>query len=207
MFITFEGGEGTGKTTQIAMLKSYLENQGKAVITTREPGGTPKAEKLRKLHVEIDGEDWLPKSEVLILYTARLEHVEKLIKPALLEGKIVVSDRFSDSTIAYQGYGRQVDMGFIRHVDDLVIDGFKPDLTFIFDLDVNIGLERSLARLKDQQSKEDKFEKLDIGFHERMRQGYLDIAQSDPKRCVVINANQSVDAIHGDVINAINARL
>jgi dTMP kinase len=194
-FITFEGGEGAGKTTQIKLLVERLREEGHDVVVTREPGGTPEAEKIRSLLVQRDGGNWDPLSECLLFFTARRMHCETLIKPALKEGKIVICDRFTDSTIAYQGYGHCFDLSLIRRIQELTIGDFNPDKTLILDLPVEIGLSRSKARLSESASQEDRFEGLNIEFHQRLRDGFLEIAKNDPDRCVIIDANYSIDIV------------
>ena len=195
LFITLEGGEGSGKSTQIKLLAEKLRAQGRDVVITREPGGTPEAEKVRDLLVKRDGGSWTPMAEILLLFAARQMHVETLIKPALAEGKTVISDRFTDSTRAYQSYGHGVSLDVLEDINKLALDGFGPDLTFILDLPVEQGLGRAGKRLQEDNSQEDRFENLDISFHERLRQGYLDIARKDAARCAVVDAGQSVDEI------------
>ena len=199
LFITFEGGEGAGKTTQIKAIAEWLNNQGIEVVSTREPGGTPEAEKLRDLLVKRDGGNWTAEAEVLLFFAARHMHVTDVIKPALEKGKVVICDRFTDSTRAYQAYGHGQDLQFINKVNDLVLQGFEPDLTFILDIPAKDGLARSKRRQSeigsDDAASEDRFEKLDIAFHEKLRQGFLDIAQNDPDRCFVIDALQKPDEI------------
>lgn len=206
LFITLEGGEGAGKSTQSRRLKTALEDAGREVILTREPGGVPEAEKIRDLLVQRDGGNWTPMAECLLFFAARQMHVEKLIKPAIADGKIVICDRFTDSTVAYQGYGHGFDIPTIRQIESLTLGGFKPDLTFILDLPVADGLARSL-RQKDvstgKENTEDRFEKLKIDFHEKLRQGFLEIAKEDQSRCVVVDAMQTAD----DVYNAIWGRI
>ena len=148
MFITFEGGEGSGKTTQIQLLKEFFESKGRDVITTREPGGTVEAEKIRELLVQRDGGDWTPTAEALLFFTARHMHVETKIKPALDAGKIVICDRFTDSTIAYQGYGHQFDLDILNNIKQVSIGDFQPDKTFILDIDVREGLTRAGKRME-----------------------------------------------------------
>lgn len=199
LFITFEGGEGAGKSTQSRRLKSALEELGRDVVLTREPGGTPEAEKIRDLLVQRDGGNWTPMAECLLFFAARQMHVETLIKPAIADGKIVICDRFTDSTIAYQGYGHGFDISTIREVEKLTLGGFKPDLTFILDLPVSEGLQRSLKQkvtATGKENTEDRFEKLQSDFHEKLRQGFLDIASKDTQRCVVIDARQSADDVY-----------
>jgi dTMP kinase len=206
MFISFEGGEGSGKTTQIQRLKTFFENKGQSVITTREPGGTIEAEKIRELLVQRDGGDWTPTAEALLFFTARHMHVETKIKPALADGKIVICDRFTDSTIAYQGYGHRFDLTVLNQIQQVSIGDFEPDKTFILDIDVRDGLTRAGKRMEgdDDGSTEDRFERMDLSFHENLRQGYLTIAGQNPNRCVVIDANQSIEDVHSDIISIIN---
>lgn len=202
LFITLEGGEGSGKSTQIRILAENLRKRGQNVVTTREPGGTPEVEKIRELLVMRDGGVWTPVAEILLLFAARQMHVENLIKPALAAGKIVISDRFTDSTRAYQGYGHRESLETLEKINMLAIEGFSPDLTFILDIPVELGLERAGKRLKKDGSNEDRFEKLDISFHERLRRGYLEIARQNPVRCVVVDAGQPVEKIAGILFQA-----
>lgn len=199
MLITFEGGEGAGKTTQIELLRKKLIEAGHDVVTTREPGGVPEAEKIRDLLVKSDGGNWDPLSECLLFFTARRMHVETLIKPALEAGKIVISDRFTDSTIAYQGYGHGFEMDLILKTKKLSIDNFQPDITFLLDLPVTEGLQRSKRRLAEADSNEDKFENLDLSFHERLRGGFLEIAKNEPERVTVINAQDDIETISQNI--------
>jgi dTMP kinase len=209
MFITFEGGEGAGKTTQIQKLAAFLSDKGRKVIVTREPGGTSEAEKIRDLLVKKNGGAWTPLAEAMLFFTARHMHIETLIKPALKQSKIVLCDRFTDSTIAYQGYGHGFDLEVLKQVQTLSIGDFKPDLTFIFDIDVKKGLSRAGKRMagSEKESREDKFENLALQFHEKLRQGYLKIAEQNPNRCHVINADQSIESLHREIINEIEPLL
>ncbi len=195
-FITFEGGEGTGKSTQCQLLADYLRLKGKQVIVTREPGGTDGAELIRALLVSGDVNRWSGVTEALLLNAARVDHWEKVIKPALESGIWVICDRFADSTIAYQGYGRGLDITFLQDLHDSVLPDVHPDLTYIFDLDPQIGISRALSR----HTSEVRFEKLEIEFHNRMRSGYLDIASEFPERCHVIDANQDIQSVHNQLI-------
>ncbi len=203
VFISFEGGEGSGKTTQIEHLRSKLEQQGSKVIVTREPGGVAEAEQIRNLLVQRDGGDWNAISEVLLLFAARSMHIEKLINPALEKGDVVICDRFTDSTIAYQGYGRGEDIQKITDIEKIVIGDFKPDITFILDIDVKTGLERSTRRLAgenlESEKTEDRFERLDVAFHERLRSGFLEIAKQDRERCYVLDALQTEVALAEEI--------
>ncbi|WP_010298185.1 dTMP kinase [Candidatus Odyssella thessalonicensis] len=191
-FITFEGGEGTGKSTQCQLLADYLRQQGYEVILTREPGGTDGAELIRALLVSGDVNRWSGVTEALLLNAARVDHWEKVISPALNRGAWVICDRFADSTIAYQGFGRGLDIDFLWNLHNSVLPGVQPDLTFVFDLDPAIGINRALSR----RTSEVRFEKMDIEFHNRMRHGYLEIAKNHPQRCRLVDAGQDINTIH-----------
>jgi len=205
MFITFEGGEGSGKTTQIQLLKDYFESQDRDVVVTREPGGTVEAEKIRELLVQRDGGNWTPTAEALLFFTARHMHVETKIKPALKSEKIVICDRFTDSTIAYQGYGHEFDLDILKQIQHVSIGDFQPDITLILDIDVKSGLARAGDRMQgdDNSNTEDRFERMKINFHENLRQGYLTIAKQNPDRCCIVNAGQSIEDVHSDILSAI----
>jgi dTMP kinase len=201
-FITLEGGEGTGKSTQVKRLAAALQKHGLKVVTTREPGGSPGAEQIRKLVVEGDGGRWNPITETLLVYAARADHVARTIGPALARGEWVISDRFNDSTYAYQGAGRGVERETIRRIDAAVLDDFKPDLTLILDLAVEIGLARAGAR----GGAETRFESLGADFHDRMRKAFLDIARRSPDRCRLIDASGSEDEVAAAIWAAVQAR-
>lgn len=207
IFISLEGGEGTGKSTQIKRLADALRALGRDVVTTREPGGTPEAEKIRDLLVRRDGGNWTPFTECLLLYAARVQHVETLIKPALAAGKIVISDRFADSTRAYQAYGHGLPLKQVEDLNTLSLGDFRPDLTFILDMDVEEGLARAGKRLSTDNSAEDKYESLALAFHQRLRMGYLEIAGREPERCFIINAARGVDDIAKDLEEKARGRL
>lgn len=206
-FITFEGGEGTGKTTQINRLAKSLAEGKRHVMTTREPGGTPEGEKIRNLLVQKSGGAWDAVAECLLLFAARRMHVETVIKPALADGALVISDRFTDSTRAYQGYGHGMALEKIEEMNKLAINGFEPQRTFILDIDPADGLARSERRLASEALKinqsEDKYEGLELAFHERLRKGFLDIAKKNSKRCVVIDASQSQDDIAAQILKIV----
>lgn len=207
IFITLEGGDGAGKTTQIRLLSEALRAQGRDVVLTREPGGTPEAEKIRDFLVKRDGGDWTPMAECLLLYAARQMHVEYLIKPALVAGKIVISDRFADSTRAYQSFGHGLPLETVERLNTISLGDFAPDLTFILDLPVDVGVARAGKRMADDHSQEDRFERIGGGFHERLRQGFLEIAKRDTDRCVVIDATRSVEEIAADIATHARERL
>jgi len=201
-FITLEGGEGAGKSTQAPLLVAALEQAGIKAVATREPGGSAGAEAIRRLLLEGDVERWDARSETLLLTAARHDHVVKLIKPALARGIWVVSDRFADSTVAYQGYGRGQPLADIALMHRLALDDFVPDLTLILDLPVETGLARAAAR-----TAADRFERRDRAFHERLRQGFRAIAASAPARCVLIDAMPGPETVHRAILAAVAERL
>jgi dTMP kinase len=190
-FITLEGGEGAGKSTQVARLRELIEALGHRCIATREPGGAPGAEMVRKLLVEGPAERWDGVTEALLHFAARREHLRTTVLPALASGTWVVSDRFADSTMAYQGYGHGIDRAMLGTLYDITVGNFRPDLTLILDLPVEAGLARAASR----RGKETRYESLPVDFHERVRAGFLDIATADPGRCVVIDATAGIDVI------------
>lgn len=209
-FITLEGGEGAGKTTQCRVMKSHFENLGYDVILTREPGGTPEAEKIRNLLVQRDGGNWTPMAECLLFFAARQMHVETLIKPALAAGKIIISDRFTDSTVAYQGYGHGFDLDVIRRIEELTLNGFKPDLTFLLDLPVETGLQRSLKQksvASGLENTEDRFEGLDTSFHQRLRDGFLSLARMNPERIITVDAAQEPETVSQSILSILKERI
>jgi dTMP kinase len=202
-FITLEGGEGAGKSTQIARLKSWLEERGHRVTATREPGGSPGAEMIRKLLVEGPVERWDGTTEALLHFAARREHLRSTVWPALKRGEWVVSDRFADSTLAYQGYGHGIERGIFEQLYQVAVGDFRPDLTVILDLPIEIGLKRAAER----RGAETRYESLPREFHARVRSGFLEIAAREPKRCVVIDATGTVDAIAQAIADAVKDRL
>lgn len=205
-FITFEGGEGAGKTTQIARLADRLAALDIPTITTREPGGAPGADSIRSMLVSGATDKWDPVSEVLLLYAARREHLNQTIRPALDQGAWVLCDRFADSTMAYQGYGHGISRDFIRTVHTEVVGPFDPDLTLILDIPVEVGIGRAVSRNTSTRSGEDRFERMDTSFHERLRAGFLDIAAGEPDRVTVIDADTSPEAITDVIWQTVSAR-
>jgi dTMP kinase len=201
-FITLEGGEGAGKSTQLRRLAAALAQKDIAVVTTREPGGSPGAEEIRALLVNGAPGRWDALTETLLVYAARADHVKCTIGPALLAGKWVICDRFTDSTYAYQGAGRGLARETIRRIDSVVLDDFTPHLTLVLDLDIETGLGRAGKR----GPAESRFENFDRTFHERLRQGFLDIAKRYPDRCVVIDAAQDEDAVAAAIWAAVARR-
>ena len=202
-FITLEGGEGAGKSTQIARLKSWLESRGRSVVTTREPGGSPGAEMVRKLLVEGPADRWDGTTEALLHFAARRDHLRATVWPALKSGAWVVSDRFADSTRAYQGYGHGLDLALLDRLYAIAVGDFRPDLTLILDLPVETGLKRAAAR----RGTETRYENLPRDFHDRVRAGFLEIAKREPKRCVVIDASKDINTIAGAIAAVVAERL
>lgn len=202
-FITFEGGEGAGKSTQIRRLAERLRADARDVVLTREPGGSPGAESIRELLLNGAVDRWSPLTEALLMNAARRDHIERVIAPALARGAVVLCDRFADSTRAYQGAGGAVDPNVIAQLEAAVVGEMRPDLTLIFDLPVAEGLRRALSR----NGGEERFEAKGEAFHERLRAAYLDIARSEPDRCVVIDAAASLDAVEAAIAVAVAPRL
>jgi dTMP kinase len=201
-FITFEGGEGAGKSTQLKRLAERLRGAGIEVVATREPGGSPGAEAVRELVLNGAADRWSPATETLLMYAARRDHIERVIEPALASGAWVVCDRFADSTRAYQGAGGGTDPGLIAALEDHVLGAARPDLTLIFDLPPAKGLERAQAR-----GGEMRFESKGLAFHERLREGFLAIARAEPGRCALIDAAGSMEAVEAAVWAAVAQRL
>jgi dTMP kinase len=200
-FITFEGGEGGGKSTQARLLAAQLSAQGMPVLLTREPGGAPGAEAIRGLILEGQGFD--PVAEAMLHFAARREHLTATIRPALAAGMWVISDRFADSTRAYQCHGQGVPGEVYRRLADLALEGFAPDLTLILDIPPEAGMTRAKAR----GVAADRYERLDAGFHARVRAGFLAIAAAEPARCVVLDATQPTEAVAAAVGAAVAERL
>ncbi len=202
-FITFEGGEGAGKSTQVRILAERLGAAGVEVVATREPGGSPGAEAIRALLVTGEPDRWSAVSETLLMYAARRDHIERTIRPALARGAWVISDRFADSTRAYQGAGGGVDPAFVQAMEAYVLDGAWPDLTLILDLPV----EQGLARAGRRGAGEARFEAKGLAFHQRLRDGFLAIAGREPERCAVIDALAAPEAVADAVWSIVQARL
>lgn len=205
-FITFEGGEGSGKTTQIALLQAHLEAQGIPVLCTREPGGTPDAEAIRSLLLTGATCRFDPMTELLLMFASRRDHLVKKIWPALESGTWVLCDRFADSSVAYQGYGQGLGTQVVQGMYDLVVGHFKPDLTLVLDIDPSEGLVRAKPR-NDATTNEDRFERMGDAFHQRIRQAFLDIAGQNPERCVILDASGDREAIHKALLHSLEGRL
>jgi dTMP kinase len=203
-FITFEGGEGAGKSTQVARLAASLREAGIDLVHTREPGGSAGAEQIRDLVLNGAAERWSPLTETLLMYAARADHLERTIRPALEAGKWVLCDRFADSSRAYQGAGGGVAQGFIEQLDATVVGADQPDLTLIFDLPVEIGLARAMGR---GGGSEVRFESKGEAFHQRLRAGFSAIAAAHPDRCRIIDAAGNSDTVFARVRSAVEPLL
>jgi dTMP kinase len=193
-FISFEGIEGSGKSTQGKLLADYLRSKGHNVLETVEPGGTKIGDKIRKLLLEPQNH-MDPLAELLLYYSSRAQHVREVVYPAILKNSIVITDRFTDSTVAYQGYARGIDLTIIQSLNEIVVPDLKPFLTFLLDLDVEDGLRRN----RDAR-KEDRFELETIAFHNRVRKGFLQIAEEEPKRVKVVNASRSAEDVSKEIV-------
>lgn len=203
-FITFEGGEGAGKSSQVRLLEDRLTAAGRTVVRTREPGGSPGAEAIRALLVTGDPDRWSPMTETLLMYAARRDHVERVIEPALARGDWVICDRFADSTRAYQGAGGGAPAALIETLEREILGATRPDLTLILDLPVDTGLARAAAR---DTGAETRFEAKGAAFHQRLREGFLAIARAEPERCAVIDAALPLEAVSAAVWSIVAGRL
>ena len=195
LFITFEGADGCGKTTQIELLDKYLREKGQQTLLTREPGAKGLGVKLREILLNYDG-DVSPQCESFLFLADRAQHVDCIIKPALKEGKVVLCDRHTDSTVAYQGYGRGLDLSRINMLNDIATSGLKPDLTIVFDIDVETSMQR-VGKEKD------RMESSGVEFFNKVREGYLEIAEKEPNRVKVINSSDTIENIHKKVVELI----
>jgi dTMP kinase len=202
-FITLEGGEGTGKSTQVRLLAPWLRERGVDVDETREPGGAAGAERIRDLLVQGDIDRWTPAAETLLHYAARADHLDRTIRPALAAGRWVICDRFADSTKAYQGYGQGVPLQLIDALFAAVVADTGPDLTLMLDLPVVDGLRRAGQR----SGPENRYEQMTVDFHERLRAGFLSIARAEPQRCTIIDAGRDIDAVQADIRTEVQRRL
>ena len=201
-FISFEGGEGSGKSTQIKLLAKKLSQYGD-VITTREPGGTIEAEVIRKLLVKGKKNKWSGIVETLLLYAARKDHIDKVIAPSLKKNKWVLCDRFKESTLVYQGYGKNVDIDLIKKLDKIITNNLTPGLTFILDIDPIIGLKRS----KRKSNTETRYENMSLGFHNKIRKAFKAIARLNKKKFILINANQDINLIQDIIWNEVSSKI
>jgi len=194
--ISFEGGDGSGKTTQLKLLDNYLASRGKLCLSTREPGGTTLGEMIRKILLEAGKVEIAYPTELFLYLADRAQHVHEVIRPALASGRLVLCDRFTDSTLAYQGYGRGVDLDMLRRLNQVASHGITPDVTFLLDCPVEVGLSRTAQRnmnLKSGGSREDRFEQERADFHERVRRGFLELARAEPQRIYVLDASRPTE--------------
>lgn len=202
MFITLEGPEGSGKTRQISVLAETLIQHGYPVFLTREPGGTPIGDQIRSVLFDMKNTDMRPRTEILLFQASRAQIVEQVIRPRLAKGKIVLCDRYADSTLAYQGYGHQVNLDELRVIVHFATGGLKPDLTLLLDVEIEVGLKRKLAA-----SEWNRLDAYDLDFHQRVRQGYKEMARAEPQRWVVIDAGQPPDLVQAAIREVVLGRL
>jgi dTMP kinase len=197
MFITLEGIEGCGKTTQVAHIIQWVRAAGHACLATREPGGTPIGSQIRSVLLDPSNDDLVPTAELMLYLADRVQHLETVVRPAVQAGKVVICDRFFDATMVYQGYARGLDKAVLRRLHQLACGGMMPDLTLLLDVDVKIGLNRAWRRIQSESDpgKESRFEKETLAFHQRVRDGYLDLARRDPRRFVIIDAAVDESAV------------
>ena len=205
LFITFEGGEGVGKTTQINLLKSYLLNINYKVVCSREPGGTIEGEQVRKLLVSGSSKIWDPMSEALMFNASRRQHINKIILPSLDKGNIVLCDRFIDSTIIYQGYAGSIEQSILKDLHKKFCYNLYPDLTFFLNLDASLGLKRT--RKRSDYKEENRFENFGLDYHNKISKGFNNLANNNKERIITIDASQSIEQISKNIINFINLKL
>ncbi|MFZ0614213.1 MAG: dTMP kinase [Desulfobacterales bacterium] len=205
MFITLEGVEGSGKSTQLAGIEAFLKKRGRSVVVSREPGGTDIGQKIRSILLNPENRAMAPLTELFLYEADRAEHVRKVIGPALAAGQAVVCDRFSDATVVYQGYARGLDLAQIRCIHRFILGDIRPDMTLLLDLPPEVGLARAWAQLEqgDRSGIESRFEKEALDFHRRIRAGYLDLARQEPERFCTIDAAQAAAAVRGAIEAAI----
>ena len=203
MFITLEGPEGSGKTSQVPPLAAHLEEQGYDVLVTREPGGTVVSDQIRDVLMNLKNVSIVPRTEILLFLAARAQHVEGLIRPALEAGKLVLCDRFGDSTLAYQGYGHQTDLDNLRYLLNYATGGLTPDLTLLLDIPVEVGMERK----RKNDSEWNRLDAYEEAFHKRVRKGYLELAKLEPNRWHVIDASKDKEQVQEAMRQAVMARL
>jgi dTMP kinase len=201
MFITLEGIEGSGKTTQMQQLSTIFENRGHACVLTREPGGTTLGEKIRAILLDPASTGLVPTAELLLYMADRAQHINSLIKPSLAEGKIILCDRYFDATVVYQGFARGLDTGVICDLHRLIFDDLKPDITFLLDLAPQIGLARAWRQLDNgtRSGSESRFEEETLSFHEKVRTGYLELARRQPGRIKVVDASRDEKQVQADI--------
>lgn len=206
MFITFEGIEGSGKTTQLNRLAATLRERGKSVVVTKEPGGTPLADRIRSILLD-SGNVIDPVAELFLFAASRRQNVMDVIRPAIARGDVVLCDRFTDSTLAYQGFGRLLTLDRLRALNDWATDSTQPDLVLIFDIKEETGLTRARKRNDEAVADEGRFELEDLRFHRRVREGYLALAAAEPRRYIVIDAEGTADEVYGRMMHVLEGRL
>lgn len=201
MFISLEGIEGCGKTTQLKGLSTFLKEKGRPFVVTREPGGTAIGKKIRSILLDPASKELVPAAELLLYMADRAQHIHSLIKPRLAEGKVVVCDRYFDATLVYQGFARGLDIGFIRDLHRIILEDLIPDITLLLDLPPRIGLARAWQELDNgnRTETESRFEEETISFHEKVRAGYLELSRREPRRFKVIDASQKIDEVQRDI--------
>jgi dTMP kinase len=208
--ISFEGGDGSGKSTQLKLLADYLSSRGRACVCTREPGGTNLGKLIRKVLLEVGDEKISSQAEVFLYLADRAQHVQQVIQPALAGGKIVLCDRFTDSTLAYQGYGRRADLRVLRQMNLIASGGIIPELTLLLNCPVELCLSRTAQRMEEQraiQSREDRFEREQVEFHERVRQGFQELARAEPERIQILDASHSIREVHEQIKAIVERKL
>jgi dTMP kinase len=208
-FVTFEGIDGTGKTTQLKALETHLRARGRSYVITREPGGTPLGNSLRQVLLEAGKQPIATATELFLYLADRAQHVHDVIVPALNAGTLVLCDRYTDSTLAYQGYGRGIDLKLVRQLNEFADGGVRPDLTFLLDCPVAVGLSRTTERQRNTASagREDRFEREKLDFHERVRAGFLEIARAEARRFRVINAERSAEEVAQEIRQIVDREL
>jgi len=207
LFITLEGIDGTGKSTQLRLLARHLKKRGFAVRVTREPGGTKVGERIRKILLASTTTQLAPLAELALMYAARAQHLQEVIRPALARGEIVVSDRYNDASLAYQGYGRELGVGTVQAFDRIICARTQPHLTIVLDLPPRLSLERAQGRESMRKSKQERFELQGLRFHERVREGYLAIARRQPRRVKLVRANRPVAEVQAEIRELVDALL
>jgi len=203
LFITFEGVEGSGKTTQIKILNDILKLRGLSTVLTREPGGTNISDQIRNILLDSDNKGMVPLCELFLYAAARAQHIQQVVEPALKANKIVLCDRFSDATIAYQGFGRGFGLDLIENINQLAAGSVKPNLTFLMDCNPDVGLRRTVERnatLEKNAPVEDRFEQEAIEFHQKVREGYLNVASRHPERVIIIDASLDAETVHQEIV-------
>ena len=206
-FVTIEGGDGSGKTRHIRLLGEHLDSRGVSALITREPGDTAMGKELRRLLVEGGRDSLSDETELFLILADRAQHVREVVQPAFEHGRLVMSDRYADSTLAYQGYGRRMDLDLLRRLNRVATGGIMPELTIILDCPVELALARAAERLGRQALREDRFESEGAGFHKRVREGFLELAEAEPSRCVVVSSDGPVEDTQEQVRRIVSERL